>query len=301
MKKIGRMVPLLVSISLSFAVGVSAYAAPALAANGQPSLRAAVSSSHPVSRQRSLSEQFEQFRSYGIVYDSQLDQVLYNGQPVKAFVDFHSNGEPYAFNIGYFDKNLDDSALFLVTVKGEGGKVVGIAPMPDALKAELYDVYTDADSQKATGTPKDALKELYASGVQAPSSFVPASGADVNYVTFDATTTIAGGITVTDLLDPAEQRPQELTDWLSGNPDLGAAFVKRTVLEDGSADFWICCNSGKRLSWTVEAQGNTIRFNLLDRFSSQEETLTLLRCKAPGSYTEIEVLSGNQKLPVTMQ
>ena len=184
MKKIGRMVPLLVSVSLSFAVGVSVYAVPVsdgVAAVRGPSIPGiAASSPHPASRQRSLSEQFEQFRVYGVIYDSQLDQVLYNGQPVKAFVDFHSNGEPNAFNIGYFDKSLDDNALFLVTVKGEGGKVVGIAPMPDALKADLYDVYTNDDLQYASDTEK------------AP-SFVPANGDDVKYITFDATTTIAGG------------------------------------------------------------------------------------------------------------
>ena len=292
MKKIGRMVPLLVSVSLSFAVGVSGYVVPVsdgVAAVRGPSIPGiAASSPHPASRQRSLSEQFEQFRVYGVIYDSQLDQVLYNGQPVKAFVDFHSNGEPNAFNIGYFDKSLDDNALFLVTVKGEGGKVVGIAPMPDALKADLYDVYTNDDLQYASDTEK------------AP-SFVPANGDDVKYITFDATTTIAGGITSTDLLDPAEQRPQELTDWLSGKPDSGAVFVKRTVLEDGSADFWICCNSEKRLGWTIEAQGNSIRFNLLDSTSFQGKGPTVLRCKAPGSYTAIEVFSGNQKLPVTAQ
>lgn len=39
------------------------------------------------SRQESLIDSFAPFRSYGLLYNAELDRVFFNGQEVKAFVD----------------------------------------------------------------------------------------------------------------------------------------------------------------------------------------------------------------------
>lgn len=87
----------------------------------------------------STEESYKAFSQYGLTYDKINDIVLYNGEPVKAFVDGGSKYSKggYWFNITFFNDTIS-SSLYLTSKRDENGKIIGIENMSQQMIEDYY-------------------------------------------------------------------------------------------------------------------------------------------------------------------
>ncbi|SFH32990.1 Signal transducer regulating beta-lactamase production, contains metallopeptidase domain [Lachnospiraceae bacterium NLAE-zl-G231] len=248
------------------------------------------------SRQESLIDSFAPFRSYGLLYNAELDRVFFNGQEVKAFVDLREPipGGGYSFNLGYIESD-SDSTLYLMTVQNTQGKVIGIQKMPDELKDDLYGAYSESlteelfasDLEEKADSPSGSeWKNEYVSGIM--------------YRTFDAVTHLTDeNITASDKFG-RKDIPQEILDWISTCKGSDTVNVKRAVM-DGKIDAWVYYDSDIRLAWNMDTEGTTIKLTLTDNVPEAMEGGTVIHYQAPTEYRDLEVFYNREKLITTVQ
>lgn len=217
-------------------------------------------------RQESLTEDLEPFRSYGIIYEAGSDTVFYNGRPVKMFCDFQDDTS-LAFNICYYDGDAGQGALCLMTEHDADWNVTGITELAEEVESLLSEVYEE---------PKDIL-----------------SGQDAQYYVFDGTGMADNGsITATDCFE--EGVPVEISEWISGCSESGQVYTRKKE-EEGMLDFWLCYNGGDRRSFRLEADKEKISLLLLKEAPEKVEGPTVIHLRAPLSYGEPEVFTGNER------
>lgn len=105
------------------------------------------------SRTESLSESFEKYKDYHVIYDADQDAVFYNGKRVKLFVEFKTekaDSFSYAFDLCYRDSNTD-STLYLEAVKDKNGKVTGIRLLNKEIARDLLEEMEEARPQMSSG------------------------------------------------------------------------------------------------------------------------------------------------------
>lgn len=247
------------------------------------------------SRQESLIDSFAPFRSYGLIYNAELDRVFFDGQEVKAFVDLREQipGGGYSFNLGYIESD-SDSTLYLMTIHNAQGNVIGIQEMPDEIKDELYGVY----SENLPEEPYDSDLEDKVdsrSGPEWKNEYVSGS----MYRTFDGTTHLtAENITATDKFG-RKDIPQEILDWISTCKGSDTMNVKRDVT-DGKIDAWVYYDSDIRLAWNMDTVDTTIKLTLTDNVPESMEGGTVIHYQAPMEYRDLEVVYNGEQLITTV-
>lgn len=247
------------------------------------------------SRQESLIDSFAPFRSYGLIYNAELDRVFFDGQEVKAFVDLREQipGGGYSFNLGYIESD-SDSTLYLMTIHNAQGNVIGIQEMPDEIKDELYGVY----SENLPEEPYDSDLEDKVdsrSGPEWKNEYVSGS----MYRTFDGTTHLtAENITATDKFG-RKDIPQEILDWISTCKGSDTVNVKRDVT-DGKIDAWVYYDSDIRLAWNMDTVDKTIKLTLTDNVPESMEGGTVIHYQAPMEYRDLEVVYNGEQLITTV-
>ena len=247
------------------------------------------------SRQESLIDSFAPFRSYGLIYNAELDRVFFDGQEVKAFVDLREqiSGGGYSFNLGYIESD-SDSTLYLMTIHNAQGNVIGIQEMPDEIKDELYGVYSESLPEEPYDSDLEDKVESR-SGPEWENEYVSGS----MYRTFDGTTHLtAENITATDKFG-GKDIPQGILDWISTCKGSDIVNVKRDVT-DGKIDAWVYYDSDIRLAWNMDTVDTTIKLTLTDNVPESMEGGTVIHYQAPMEYRDLEVLYNGEQLITTV-
>lgn len=260
-------------IFMAGATALGVYAKPT-AAGSNVSREDATDISKLSRRQKSLMDDFEPYRAYGITYDPFLDTAYYKGKPVKAFADFQNEPSFYVFQLGYFDDKPEEDGLYLMTTHDSRWNITGIIEMPEGLKRELY-----GDLEKEEGENKKNLKN-----------------SDITYVTFQGTTKIGKEITATDNFD-SNPIPKEVKEWMAGCKAADVVYVKKTV-KNNRIDAWLCCNSSKKYGWKMDTEGDEVQFTFQDYSSDQIEGPTVIHYEAPASKNKLKVFLGSKELTV---
>lgn len=219
-------------------------------------------------RQQSLAAELEPFRSLGLVYDHSLDTVFYDGQPVKAFVDFQDE-TLLSFQVGYFDNSLGTDELWLITRKDENGKVTGIVEMSAAVREML---------EEAEGKTEDS---------------VPAASRGKDYICFNGNTVIQKTIFATD----TGTYPPEIADRLTGSRESGKAYLLKAD-GDEQQDAWVYCDNGTKMAWKLETDGTALKLYLFTDAPEEQEGATVIHYQAPAIYQDPEIYLDGEKLTV---
>lgn len=106
------------------------------------------------SRAESLSQNFELYEPFGLVYDARQDALYYSGERVKLFVDFKEDkesGVDYAFDLCYRDLEADGN-LYLMAVedRDSGGQVTGVRLLAEIIAHDILGEMALADSGEAS-------------------------------------------------------------------------------------------------------------------------------------------------------
>lgn len=261
-----------------------------------------------LSREDSLVKNIQAFNKYGLTYSKQDDMVYYNGEAVKAFVDFK---EPnWAFNLGYFD-NIDNG-LYLVSIHNDDDEVIGIEEMSPELIEELYgdadktrkkdkdkiteNIYEDSCEEYTDKEKLDSISEKIYANKNFAKSYKEKNNDKYVYYTFDATTVLSdSSIVVTDKLDTLDIPDSVKQLVLDYSNTKKAALIN--FKNDNEIDGWFCYGGDNRLAWNAETDKDTLKLYLFDFENSDiDRDYTLIHYKAPLGYKNLEVYLNDDKL-----
>lgn len=255
-----------------------------------------------LSREESLVKDIQPFNKYGLTYNKQEDIVYYNGEAVKAFVDFK---EPnWAFNIGYFSGI--DNGLYLVSIHNDDDEVIGIEKMSQSLIEELYGdmdksqkkdednhkEYTDEESKEKLAS---IAEKVYVNKNSAK-NYNKKNTDKYTYRTFDATTVLSdSSIVVTDKLDNLDV-PDSVKQLVSDYSNTKKAALI-TFENDNEITGWLCYGGDNRLAWNAETDKETLKLYLFDfENNNTDRDYTLIHYKAPIEYKNLEIYLNDVEL-----
>lgn len=243
-----------------------------------------------ISREDSLVKDIQPFNKYGLIYNKEEDTVYYNGQLVKAFVDFK---EPnWSFNIGYIDSNVD-SGLYLVTVHNDDGNVIEIEEMSEELIQNLYE---NVKTPKMNKEKLASITKEIQNSRECLKNYKKENTDKYVYHTFDATTILSdSSIVITDKLDDLDipdSVEQLVFDY--SNTKKAALIVFEN---NNNINAWFCYGGDSRLAWNAKADEDTLKLYLFDAENNNtDRTYTLIHYEAPVDYKNLKVYINDDEL-----
>lgn len=231
-----------------------------------------------ISRTDSLIQDFEKYKSFGVIYNAEQDAVFYNGKRVRLFVDFKSSkvdNMTYAFDLCYQDSRAG-TTLYLEAVKDNAGKITGIRHLNEQTAQDILESLngTSSHSNKIDkeNPPNDSTLLL----------------------TYDATQIIDQyGIVATDNFNNGI--PQNITKWIAQCDQKQGAYLLKTKLSDKYTTY-VYYNGG-RYPWVMNADAETININLYSNTNLATSTSHYLMCfTSPKDYAGINLYLDGVKL-----
>lgn len=234
----------------------------------------------------SLTRNIAPYSVYGVIYDRDLDAIFYNGKRVSGFVDMNKEQPEYgySFRICFQDEYGDD--IYIQTKQDDSGNVIGIEPISDALKQDIFEERKENKNirnQEIDKEIEENLKEIKDDFKEMEKDFEGMK--DVVYYTFDATLFLEDERSfLTDKIDK-QDIPKNINDWIKQCEAKEGIYEIKSI-NNGKRTGWIYCNKGKRYFWNIKDNEKELQLYLYDATEEQGEN-TLIYYEIPTSYTKI--------------
>lgn len=265
----------------------------------------------------SLMRNIAPYSVYGVTYNKELDAIFYNGERVRGFVDMNKEQREYgySFRVCFRDKEGKGS-IYIQTKQNASGEVIGIEPMSEQLKKDIFEEMEEDEKVKNPETSKnfekefkEEIKENFEEMNEMDEDFKEMNEdfedmnqyfketKDIVYYTFDATLFLEDkkGF-LTDKLDK-EDIPENINNWIK---QCGAkeGIYETKFINNGKINGWIYCNKGKKYFWNIKDNENELQLYLYDATKEKGEN-TLIYYEIPNSYTKINVYINNEAVSYT--
>ena len=234
----------------------------------------------------SLTRNIAPYSIYGVTYNRKLDAIFYNGKRVNGFVDMNKEQPEYGYSFRICFQDEDGDGIYIQTKQDDFGKVIGIEPMSDMLKQDIFEETKQDKSTKNEKIDKEmeeGFKEMQEGLKEMQEDFEGMK--DILYYTFDATLFLEDGSSfLTDKIDK-EDIPKSITNWIKQCEAKEGIYETKSI-NNGKRTGWIYCNKAKRYFWNIKDNKNELQLYLYDATEEKGEN-TLIYYEIPNSYTKI--------------